>query len=97
MAEGRDRHDRPVAEQVEFAVDPLHQMAVIVVDRIVVVGLDQLRNPARLPFGLLHDDARIGDETVAAGMVEMQVGIDDVTNAARIDVARPGAHVEGGG
>jgi hypothetical protein len=48
-------------------------------------GLGILR---RLPFALLHHHGGVGHELVAAGMVEMQVRVDDEVDLAGIAVDR---------
>jgi hypothetical protein len=48
-----------------------------------------------LPFALLHDHGGVGHQLVAAGVVEMQVRVDDEVDLAGVAVDRlqPGLHV----
>src|SRR6185312_1946763 len=88
VAVGGNADHAAVAEQVVLALDLLHRMAV------VEIGLEEadlgggLGISRRLPFAPLNHDGGIGHELVAAGMVEMQVRVDDEVDLAGITVDR---------
>ena len=95
VAVGRNAHHAAVAEQIVLALDLLHRVAV------VEVGLEEADLGRRLgilrglPFALLHDHGGVGHQFVAAGVVEMQMRIDDEVDLAGIAVDRfqPRLHV----
>ena len=93
VAEGGEAHHAAVAEEVEFAFDLAHEVAVPVVVGVVAVRLDGLGKATRFPLPALDDDAGIGHQLVSARVVEVEMGVDDVVDPLRIDVellqARP--------
>ena len=88
MAVGRDADHGAVSEQVVFAVDLLHRMAMIEVGAEEADLGGQLGILSGLPFALLHDHGGIGHQLVTAGMVEMQMRIHDEIDFAGIAIDR---------
>jgi hypothetical protein len=86
VAVGGQADDAPVAEQVVLAVDLDHVLSQVVVARLVAAALDQLRVAAGLPLPALDHDGRIGDLRVPAGVVEVQVRVDQVAEVAEVDL-----------
>jgi len=44
----------------------------------------QCRGPVPLPIPFLYHDDRVGDQRIAAHMVEMEMGVDDEINSRRV-------------
>ena len=63
-------------------------MAEIVVDGEEAARLGGVVRLARLPLAPLHHQRRVGDQRVAADMIEMEMRGDDEVDLARVAVDR---------
>src|SRR6266436_7317159 len=93
MAVGRQADDAPVAEQVVLAVDPDHLVAEVEIGSVEPVPCGDVGVHPSFPLALLNDHHGVGDQRVAADMVEMEMRVDDDIDLRRIAVDRlqPGA------
>src|SRR6516162_11360478 len=85
--------DACVAEQVVLAVDLHHLVAEIEIGPVEAAQCGALRVHPSFPLTSLNDHDRVGDQRVAADMVEMKMRVDDDVDLCRIAVDRfePGA------
>jgi hypothetical protein len=105
----RQEHDRPVAEDVVFAVERLVAERVVEVPdaRHVATGLGWVKRPRGLEFSSLDEEGRAGEELVAPAVIEVEVrvghGVDvagrepEPRELAHDLLVRTGAHAEAPG
>ena len=73
MTVRRHAHDAAVAEEVVLAVEELDLVTEVVVAAIEGQARGEIGIDARFPLATLHDDTRVRDLRVPAGVVEMEV------------------------
>src|SRR5262245_11403856 len=95
MAMGGQADDAAVAEEIVLAVHQEDVVSEVVVLGLVVVGGDALVGVPGLPLATLHDEPRIRDLMVPAGVVVVQVRVDEIRDGGGGDVERgePGAYL----
>ncbi len=88
VAPGRQAHHTAVAEQVVLALDPDHLVAEVEIGAVVAVRRGEVGVDPGLPLALLHDQRCVGDQRVAADMVEMEMRVDDQVDLGRVAADR---------
>src|SRR5689334_21325488 len=94
MAASRETGDRAVAEDVVLAVQQQQLVANVEIAAIEAVRHGNVRIQSGLPFAPLHEHRRIGNEGVAADMVEMKMRVDQDANPCRVAADRAEARTD---
>jgi hypothetical protein len=69
----RQAHHRAVAEHVVLAIDQAQFMTEVEIARIEATSRGGVGVHAGIPLAALHQHRRVGDQRVAADMVEMKM------------------------
>src|SRR5215471_6081169 len=80
MAIGGDEDHLAIAEHIVLPVDELIVQRVVEVDHARTIALHAPRMTCRLHFRLLHQDRRMWEKLIAAAMVKVQMGVNDIRN-----------------
>ncbi len=86
VAGRRQTHDRAIAEHIVLAIDQPQFVAEIEIARVEATPRGRVRVHPGIPFAALHQHRRVRDQGVAAGMVEMEMRVDDQVDLRRITV-----------
>jgi hypothetical protein len=84
----RQAHHRAVAEHVVLAIDQAQFVAEVEIPWVEVAPHGAVGVHAGIPLAALHLHCRVGDQRVAADMVEMKMRVDDEVDLTGIAVDR---------
>ena len=84
----RQTHHQAIAEHIVLAIDEAQVMAEVEIARVETAPHGGIGVHAGIPFPALHEHCRVGNQCVAADMVEVKMRVDDEVYLARIAVDR---------
>jgi hypothetical protein len=88
MTVGRQADDAAVAEQIILAIDLNHLVPEVEIGPVEPALGGDVRVHPRFPLASLNNHDRIGNERIAADVIEVKMRVDDDVNPRRIAVDR---------
>src|SRR5690348_3578749 len=88
VAVGRQADNTAVAEQIVLAIDLDHLVPKIEIGAVEAASGSHVGVHSRFPLALLNHHYRVGDEGVAADMVEVEMRFDEYVDPCRVAADR---------